>query len=118
VKILGYKKDVNTILAKADIFALISNWEGFPLTTLEAMRVGLPVIVSDVGGAAEAVDDKKTGYVVQRGDVLGIKKALEALAGNPALRNRLGTAAQNKYRQNFCFEKMYDKTIKIYQALC
>ena len=55
VQFLGSRKDVPQILAQSDIFVLTSNWEGFPITILEAMRAGLPVICSDVGGCREAV---------------------------------------------------------------
>jgi len=56
------------LLSKAQIFVLVSNWEGFPLTILEAMRAGLPVVASDVGGVREAVDDGNTGLPVPRGE--------------------------------------------------
>ncbi|MEX2410863.1 MAG: glycosyltransferase family 4 protein, partial [Candidatus Paceibacterota bacterium] len=65
----GRSEEVAEILSKSQIFTLISNWEGFPRSTLEAMRAGLPVIVSDVGGAAEAIVEGETGFSIARGDV-------------------------------------------------
>src|SRR5690625_1911063 len=53
----GSRDDVDQILAKGQLFALVSNWEGFPRSTIEAMRAGLPVVVSDVGGAGEAITE-------------------------------------------------------------
>jgi glycosyltransferase involved in cell wall biosynthesis len=64
VNFLGFRKDINSLLLKSDVFVLMSNWEGFPISTLEAMSVGLPVIVSNVGGAAECVTDGVNGFTI------------------------------------------------------
>jgi glycosyltransferase involved in cell wall biosynthesis len=117
VRFLGYTQKISDLLRSADIFALISNWEGFPLTTLEAMRSGLPVIVSDVGGAAEAVHSDY-GFIVGRGDTAAVQHALQLLAADPRKRKTMGQAARKRYEQQFSFDAMYRKTVKIYRDLC
>src|SRR5262249_32899351 len=67
VEFLGERFNIAEILAGSHIFALATKWEGLPLSILEAMRAGLPVIASDVGGVSEAVTEGKTGYLVAPG---------------------------------------------------
>ncbi|MEM6837209.1 MAG: glycosyltransferase, partial [Cyanobacteria bacterium P01_C01_bin.120] len=101
--------------AKAQIFALISHWEGFPRTILEAMRAGLPVVASRVGGVAEAVIDGETGFCVARQDVETLRKRLARLVLEPQLRLRMGQAARRRYEANFTFQQMYAKTCQVYE---
>jgi glycosyltransferase involved in cell wall biosynthesis len=72
----GACKDVVDRLNKADIFLLISNWEGLPLTIIEAMRASLPVIASNVGGIPELIDSDETGLLVERHDIQGLASAM------------------------------------------
>lgn len=111
----GELDSVDEVLAKCQIFALISNWEGFPCSTLEAMRAGMPTVVSDVGGAAEALEEEKTGYAVQKGDVKRLRTVLKELTVNHPKRKLMGTAARKRYEDFYTFEKMYEKTLTVYQ---
>ena len=61
---LGARTDVEKLLPNYDIFLLLSNWEGFPISILEAMRAGLPVIASNVGGVSESVKHNITGWLI------------------------------------------------------
>lgn len=111
----GELDSVIKVLAKCQIFALISNWEGFPCSTLEAMRAGLPTVVSDVGGAAEAVEHNSTGYVVTKGDVDTLRTVIKELVHDPERRKSMGDAARKRYEDFYTFEKMYEKTLAVYQ---
>jgi glycosyltransferase involved in cell wall biosynthesis len=115
VRFLGARDDVPALLAGSQAFALCSRSEGFPLSTLEAMRAGLPVVVSNVGGAPEAVLDGQTGYVVSDNTSAGWAERLARLACDPALRGRMGAAARAHYEQRFTFEQMYGQTAAIYR---
>lgn len=117
VSFLGYRNDIANILSQAQIFTLISNWEGFPLVTLEAMRAGLPVVVSSVGGAAEAVVDGVTGYCVPRSDVGLLRECLKRLVSDPQLRQQMGISGQKRYEEEFTFKRMFEKTVNVYQAI-
>jgi len=113
----GRLDSVEEVLKKSHLFVLISNWEGFPRSTLEAMRASLPVIVSDVGGAAEAVDEGNTGYVVPKGDVNTLRDRLSTLIYDSELRMKMGQAARIKYENEFTFQRMYQKTKDIYRMV-
>jgi len=113
----GRLDSVEEILSKGHIFTLISNWEGFPRSTLEAMRAGLPTIVSDVGGAGEAVEQNKTGYVVGKGDIQTLKKNVQNLVVNKAKRTEMGKAARVRYEKLYTFDIMFKKTNEIYNEL-
>ncbi|MCD6528138.1 glycosyltransferase family 4 protein, partial [bacterium] len=107
VKLLGgiSREKVFEVLKKSDIFVLISNWEGFPRSILEAMSCGLPVIASDVGGIKEAVDEN-CGILVKRGDKEGIKNALERLIKNSSLIRKMGEKAKERVEKKFSLDKM------------
>jgi len=105
------------VLAQAQIFVLSSRSEGFPRSILEAMRAGLPVVASGVGGVAEAVSDGQTGYVVPRQSVTAMRNALETLIGDPFRRAAFGAAGRREYEAKFTFGRMFDRTVAIYQQV-
>lgn len=113
----GRSNEVEKFLSRSDIFVLTSNWEGFPLSILEAMRIGLPVIASDVGGVKEAVISGLTGYTVQRDDLNGLTQKLRQLITEPSTRKKMGQEALNRYLENFTFEEMIRKTNDVYNKL-
>lgn len=113
----GACNDVAKRLEQADVFLLISNWEGLPLTILEAMRAGLPVIASNVGGVSEAVIDKQTGFLVPRADVDALTQAIQEIIISEELRLLLGEAGRKKFDEEFLFDSMLTKTLNIYQQV-
>ena len=117
VDFLGARDDVDSILARSHIFVLPSNWEGFPLTILEAMRAGLPVIASDVGGVREAVVDGATGYLIPRGDVHALAERLRRLISDNGLRTMLGKRARDVFLSEFVEEKMFAEVQAVYSPL-
>lgn len=114
---LGARRDVAERLAKAQIFVLASNWEGFPLSILEAMRAGLPVVASRVGGVEEAVEDGVTGFLVPRGNVAALREVLLRLLKDPLLRARMGEAGRKRYEELFTLERMLEHTWAVYEAV-
>ena len=113
VHFLGHRDDVAEILSRAQIFVLSSRWEGFPRSTLEAMRGGLPVVVSNVGGASEAVTDGVTGFVVPPGDREALAERLRDLVRDPELRAAMGAAGRARYDAEFSFERMLTRTLAL-----
>jgi glycosyltransferase involved in cell wall biosynthesis len=107
--------DVSSRLAASDVFILISRWEGLPLTILEAMRAGLPVIASDVGGVAEAVQDGETGYLIKRDATGLLVERLGLLLADAEMRRRMGEAGRLRYEADFTFSLMLNKTIAVYE---
>jgi len=114
VNFLGACGDVSRILARANVFVLASNWEGLPISILEAMRAGLPVIASDVGGVREAVADGETGFLVDRGNLVMLRSRLLQLLGDPELRKRMGEAGRKRYLEYFTVERMLEATLRVY----
>src|SRR4029077_5775031 len=98
----------------SQVFLLISRWEGFPRSILEAMRAGLPVVASDVGGVSESVVEGVTGFVVPAGDVEALVSRLELLLEFPPLRRRLGRAGRARYEAQFTFDHMFERTARMY----
>jgi len=113
---LGSRRDVAEILAGGDVFCLISDFEGFPISTLEAMRAGLAVIVSEVGGAPEAlVDGSEMGLTVPKGDEGALTLALSALAADRARTRRMGERARAVFLERFQVEEMLEQTRQVYR---
>jgi glycosyltransferase involved in cell wall biosynthesis len=102
VTLAGTREDVPGVLAGADVFALSSRSEGAPLSILEAMAAGLPVVSSRVGGVPELVVDGETGLLVPPGDPSAMAGALGRLLADGGLRRRLGAAG--RARAERCFD--------------
>lgn len=115
VKFLGFRKDVAEILAGVQICTLISHWEGLPCTIIEAMRAGLPVVASDVGGVNEIVLDGQTGYVIPRSNARFLRQRLNYLVANEQARISMGIMARQKYESQLTFQHMYHRTLTTYQ---
>jgi glycosyltransferase involved in cell wall biosynthesis len=118
VEFLGERKDVPQLLSQANIFALTTHLEGLPLGILEAMRAGLPIVASDVGGICETIDDGQTGFLIPHGDQETLRASLQKLIDSAALRLRMGKASREKYEREFGYQGMLNKTIEIYRAAC
>ena len=89
----GPVRNVPDYLAAADIYLLTSRWEALPISIVEAMRAGLPVIATDCGGVKELVD-AEIGRLLPVGDIDGLTGAVLEIAGDDPLRARLGAAAR------------------------
>jgi glycosyltransferase involved in cell wall biosynthesis len=114
VELLGTRDDVPERLAAAQVFLLLSMREGFPISILEAMRAGLPVVASDVGGISEAVIDGETGKLVPPASVPELVTALKPLLGDPELRKRWGHAGRARFVSDFGFETHVRRAWAVY----
>ena len=94
VKLVGWTDDVAGFLASGDVFAFPSHQEGFPLTLLEAMAVGLPVVATEIDGPNEILKDGVTGRLVPDDDVDRLAEALGEVVADPEVAVRLGQAAR------------------------
>ncbi|MGH7579626.1 MAG: glycosyltransferase family 4 protein [Gemmatimonadales bacterium] len=117
VRFLGQRSDVERILSEAQVSLLVTNWEGFPLSILEAMRAGLPVVATSVGGVGESVVNEETGYLVPRGDVAVLKDRIERLLTAPELRALLGTNGRSRFQQGFTLEHSVNLTLDVYRGV-
>lgn len=101
----GFQPDVRPYLAAADAFLLTSYIEGLPYSVLEAMASGLPCVVTNVGGNAEAVVQNKTGLIVHSGSIDEVVRAVSYLISHPQERARMGEAASIRARTKFDMEE-------------
>jgi glycosyltransferase involved in cell wall biosynthesis len=117
VRFLGQRMDVDQLMAQAQASLLVTNWEGFPLSIIESMRAGLPVVASSVGGVDEAIRDGETGYLVPRGDVERLRDRIDRLLSDPALRVRMGICGRARYQQQFTLDRTVTKTLAVYSEV-
>src|SRR4051794_30246244 len=114
VEFLGDRGDIAEILASSDLFVLATKWEGLPLSILEAMRAGLPVITSDVGGCSEAVHHGETGFIVPPSDVYQLREELENALSSKSLLKSMGEAGRARFYRDFRIESMMSKLMSVY----
>lgn len=101
VSFLGIRTDVAELLSRCDIFVLSSDWEGMPLTVLEAMAASRAVISTSAGGVPELVEDGVNGILVPLGDAEALAQAFLRLADEPELCRRMGREGQKRARERF-----------------
>jgi glycosyltransferase involved in cell wall biosynthesis len=118
IHFLGLRSDIPDVLGAMDVFALSSDWEGNPLSVMEAMASGLPILSTAVGGVPDLFASGKQGLIVQPGDVQGFSDAMAWLLRNREARQYLGMAAARRARENFdvstmvrAYEELYDNLV-------
>lgn len=112
----GYRGDIALLSADIDVVVLTSLNEGFGMVILEAMAAGKPVIAHDVGGVAELVADRATGYMVKWGDTDAIVRHVLDLMTNRELYNALSAQA-SRMAGRYSLTAMIDKFEELYQAV-
>ncbi len=117
MRFLGRRDDVPALLAASDIGILASHQEGFSNAILESMAAGLPMVVTDVGGNAEAVADGETGIVAPARDPAALAAAIARLLENAALRARMGEAGRRRVRERFSLDACVSRYEALYDAL-
>ena len=119
VSFLGIRDNVSNLLANCDLFVLPSDYEGLPLTVLEAMAAGKPVVSTRVGGVPELVEDGLTGFLVPPRDPEALAQAILRLTKDHDLCQRMGQAGQRKALERFDisqaargYENLYSTLLK------
>ena len=115
LRLVGERDDVPALLATASVFVLSSRSEGLPISVIEAMAAGLPVIASAVGGVGEQVEDGVTGLLVPAGDVDALADALERLLADPELRRSMGEAGRARAEELFDLPKFRQAHLDLYR---
>jgi len=108
---------LHALYARADVFLHAPRYEGSSLVTLEAMAHGLPVVATRTGGIPDKVVDGQTGCLVEPGDVTALAAALAGLAGDGALRARLGRAGRECVHARFRWPVLVERTLNLYDQL-
>jgi glycosyltransferase involved in cell wall biosynthesis len=117
VRFLGVRADVADILRASDVFVLSSRWEGNPLSVMEAMAAGLPVVSTGVGGVPELVREGETGLLVPSEDAGALAQAMQALVDDPVRRRAMGAAARQHAVAHFDIRHTVRGYEQLYEAL-
>jgi glycosyltransferase involved in cell wall biosynthesis len=118
VRVITARNDRETaaVMAEADIFVLPSLFEGTPLTLIEAMRSGLPVVTTATAGMKDVVRHDEDGLLVQPGDVEGLTRALDRLSREGGLCRRLGVAAHAVAAEHYTWQRTAESFEAAYRA--
>jgi glycosyltransferase involved in cell wall biosynthesis len=114
-RFLGYREDPIRVLVASDVFCLSSRFEGLPISLLEAMASGLPVVATKVGGIPSVVTDGKEGRLVPAGDPIALAAAVAELRDS-GLRTRMATAADERVRA-FGMDRAVERQQEVYQRV-
>ncbi len=119
VRFMGRRNDIPEILRASDIFVLCSHpvVETFPLSVLEAMSSGLPVISTRVGSVETIVQEGTDGLLIEPGEETALVRAIETLGGDETKRRGFGQAARNKVVERFSLDEMVAKYVTLFKGL-
>jgi glycosyltransferase involved in cell wall biosynthesis len=108
-------RDIGTRFGGAGVFVFPSLWhEPFGIPVIEAMAAGLPVVATRGGALPEIVVEGETGFLVERGDVQGLRSAIARLLANPALRAKMGAAGRQRVKKLFTWDHCVDRLQQLY----
>lgn len=113
----GFVKDTPRLFAALDVFLLPSEWEGFPVSILEAMQAGVPIVATNVGGIPEMIRNEQDGLLIPPRDPAAIEGALVQLMQNFALRASMVKSADARYQTEFTVQEMAGKISNLYKKL-
>lgn len=117
VHFLGVRHDLPAIYADLDVLALTSKNEGMPVSVIEAMAAGCPVVSTDVGGVRDLVDDVRTGLLALPGDAGAVAAHIQALLENPDQRHRLAEAGRQAISPRYDVSTLVDTMTRLYESL-
>jgi glycosyltransferase involved in cell wall biosynthesis len=113
----GYQEDVGPFFAAFDAFVLPSANEGTPVTAIESLASGCPVVATRVGGVPDVVREGEDGFIVEPGDLEAIADRLAGLAFDPELRARMGAAGRGRVLPRYAVERLIDDVDGLYRRL-
>ncbi|MBG9985128.1 glycosyltransferase family 4 protein [Aerococcaceae bacterium DSM 111022] len=113
VHLLGFRRDILEICKVSDLFVLPSKREGLPVSLMEAMATGLPVVASNIRGNSELIDDKKGGFLCSKDSIEEYVESIENLFLNPDTREKFGKYNLEKIK-NYSVENVTFMLRKIY----
>jgi glycosyltransferase involved in cell wall biosynthesis len=114
---LGYQEDVAPLYAAFDALVLPSGNEGTPVSVIEALAAGRPVVATRVGGVPDVVRDDEDGFLVDAGATDELAERLSRLAADPALRERLAAAGRARVLPRYAVGRLVDDIDRLYRSL-
>ena len=113
----GWRRDLPGIYADLDVLAVSSDNEGTPVSAIEAMAAGCPVVATRVGGLPDLIEDNKPGRLVPPGDAAALATAILELLDDPAMARELGRTATDTVRQRFTVKRLIGDMDRFYRRL-
>jgi len=113
-----FESETADAFAAADLFVLPSLFEGTPLTLVEAMHAGLPVVTTDTCGMRDVVRDGENGLLIPLRSPSSIVSAVERLIADEHLRARLGANARAEAAEHYTWERVAAPVLEVYERLC
>lgn len=117
VRFLGLRTDMPEVYAAMDIFVLASYREGFPRAAIEAAAMGRPLVLTDIRGCREVVEDGRNGFLVPVRDANCLLDRTRRLAQDPALRARFGDESRRRALAEFDEQRVIETTLGVYRRL-
>ena len=114
---LGYQESVAPYFSAFDAFVLPSVNEGTPVTAIEALAGGRPVVATRVGGVPDVVRDGVDGFLVEAGAIDDLADRLARLAADPELRERMGAAGRERVLSRYAVDRLVDDVDRLYRSL-
>jgi glycosyltransferase involved in cell wall biosynthesis len=116
IRFLGYRRDVNHVIAASDAAVLSSENEGTPVSLIEAAAAGRPAVATEVGGVPEVVSPE-TGILVPPGDEAALARGMSRLAGDPELRQAMGRQARQRALERYSASRLVSDVKALYEEL-
>ena len=116
-RFVGFQDDVGPWFHAFDALLLPSRSEGTPVSAIESLASGRPVVATRVGGVADVVDDGVDGYLVPFGDIEAAADRLALLAADPALRRQMGSAGRERVLRRYRVPRLVEDVDRLYRAL-
>lgn len=117
VKFLGFRNDIGYVLKNIDVFCLSSQYEGLPISMLEAMALKIPVIVTDVGGIPEVIEDGKNGIMVKKNDINSLANAIKMMYELDDIKTKIAEEGYRTIEMKFSYKIMAAKYAFLYNDL-
>jgi glycosyltransferase involved in cell wall biosynthesis len=117
VVLLGARTDVPEVLAALDVAVCASHWEGSPLSVMEYMASGLPIVATAVGGVPDLIEPGVHGLLVAPGDPVALAGAVARLLRDPAAARAMGRRARERQRREFDLGVMVRRLERLYVDL-
>jgi len=116
IKLLGLRNDIIFLMKNADFFVMSSAWEGLPIVLLEAASVGLPAVVTDVGGNKEIIENDKNGYVVPPNNYKSLANKIDVIINKDRReRKKFGEFSIKKIHNEYEIDVVVKKWLEIYE---
>ena len=117
VSLPGNLDNLQDVMQAADLLAMPSLWEGLPLTLLEAMACGLPIVGTSIPGLVDVVTDGQEGFLVPPEDPVAFASALDKMVRNPDERAEMGRRARRLVEERYSFKRVYAELVEIYRQV-